>query len=111
MLTGVFYSSDGSLRDDTGHAWLRVRDWLEPNEAAAQVRAGVPFVVEWCDSSPVRGRPERFRRDVLARMITRNQAERYYDGASAVPTVVVGEVWSGASGDCLVFVEQGPHPR
>ena len=81
--------------------------WLEPEDAAARVRDGLPFVVEWCDAPPQRGRIERFKRDVLARMITKAEAARYAN-KSVVPTVVVGELWSGSAGDCLLFVEQGP---
>ncbi len=111
VLQRATYSESGDLVDEQGRTWQRVVDWLEPDEASGHVAAGLPYLVEWCASPPVRGRAERFKRDILRAMITRGEADRFI-GRGTVPTVMVGELWHSPShGDCLVFVQQDPSPR
>ncbi len=99
------------LKDDTGHSWWRVDDWVEPSEAYRLIGSGVRFVVERCLAEPKRGRVERYKKDVRAEMLTWEEAAAY-DGKLTVPTIMVGELWrSEADGDLLVFIEQGPYPR
>ena len=99
------------LKDDTGHSWRRVADWVEPSEADRLIGDGVRFVVERCLAEPKRGRVERYKKDVRAEMLTRQEAVAC-EGRRAVPTIMVGELWrSKSDGDLLVFVEQGPSPR
>jgi len=111
VLRGLGYAADGSLVDDTGHSWTRVSNWVEPSDAERLVRAGTRFVVQECSSPPEVVRPERFRRDVKARMITAAVLGDH-EGTSRVPTMMVGELWRSADGvELLLFVEQDPRPR
>ena len=111
LLQRATYSEHGDLVDEHGRTWQRVVDWVDPEEAVDHVAAGMPYLVEWCMRPPVRGRPERFRSDILRAMITRREADRLSRG-STVSTVMVGELWhSSRHSDCLVFVEQDPSPR
>ncbi|HET9649240.1 MAG TPA: hypothetical protein VFP34_13570 [Microlunatus sp.] len=108
MLQRATYSGNGDLVDEDGTAWQRVVDWLEPDEAAIHVAAGLPYLVEWRAATPVRGRPERFEHDILRAMVTRGQADRLIRRVG-VSALMVGELWhSTHRGDCLVFVEQDP---
>ena len=111
MLHGLRYTADGALVDDTGHSWHRVSDWLEPSDAEHRVQAGTSFVVQECSAPPVVVRPERFKQDVKAHMVTA-AVLRDSEGRSTVPTIMVGELWRNSDGaDLLLFVEQGPHRR
>ncbi len=111
MLRGLDYGSNGVLQDDTGHSWSRVSDWVEPADAEKLVREGTRFAIQGCLAAPVAGRAERFRRDVQAHMVTTAVAETYRE-RSAVPNVMVGELWrSPIDGDLLMFIEQGPFRR
>lgn len=111
MLSGLHYTSEGELQDGSGHTWRRVRSWVEPEQADELATSGTRFVVQRCQSSPVRGRPERFKRDVLRHMVQMREAEDSRK-AQTVPNVMVGELRrSEREGDLLLFVEQGPFPR
>lgn len=111
VLRGLEYGADGSLQDDTGHSWCRISDWVEPADAERLVKDGIRFAIQRCLTPPVAGRAERFRRDVKEHMVTRAVAETYKT-KSAVPTVMVGELWrSKDEGELLLFVEQGPRCR
>src|SRR5689334_13810213 len=92
MLSGLHYTDDGGLRDDTGHAWQRGISWVQPGQAENLVRSGTRYVVQRCQTAPYRGAPERFKRDVLDHMITMNEA-RSLMAKQRVPTVMVGELW------------------
>jgi hypothetical protein len=95
----------------TGHVWHRVRDWVEPDEAADFINAGVNHLVQPCQSPPRRGGCERFKRDVSAEMINRDRVGTF-EGKSRVPTVMVSELWRSArDGYCLVLIERGPNIR
>ena len=106
------YQDDGTMVDNAGRSWRRVRNWEEPSEAEQLIAVDTPYLVHWCGSEEPRSEPrERFKRDVLRSMPTRVKADRLSRRRS-VPTIMVGELWrSERSGDCLVFVEQGPYPR
>ena len=68
-------------------------------------------MVQECSAPPVAVRPERFKRDVKAHMVTATVLPDYA-GRSTVPTIMVGELWRSSDGaDLLLFVEQGPHRR
>lgn len=111
MLSSFHYGPDGELRDESGQSWRRVRSWVEPEEAHELAACGTRYAVQRCQSSPVRGKPERFKRDVLRHMVSRDEAEAFRK-AQTVPTVMVGELWtSEGDGDLLLFVEYGPFPR
>ena len=111
VLRGLEYGADGSLRDATGHSWRRINDWVDPDDAERLVGDGVRFAIQRCLTPPVAGRAERFKRDVKEHMVTGAVAETYKN-KSAVPTVMVGELWrSMDDGDLLLFVEQGPRSR
>lgn len=108
VLRRLEYAADGWLVDDTGHSWRRVSDWVERADAERLIHEATRFAVQGCSAPPITVRPERFKRDVKARMITATAAEDY-NGKSAVSTVMIGELWrSSESGDLLLFVEQGP---
>lgn len=84
---------------------------MEPVEAERLVREGTRFVVQHCRTPPIAERPERFKKDVRAHMLTSAAADAYANKLT-VPTVMVGELWnSSVAGDLLLFVEQGPHRR
>jgi hypothetical protein len=111
VMNGMEYRSDGQLGDDTGHRWRRVADWVEPLDADRLIADGTPLLVQWDHESPHQVRPERYPGGVRLSMLTRAEARRYRSKAQ-VPSVMVGELWrSEDAGDCLLFVEQGPHPR
>ena len=112
MSKGVGYKEDGRLEDDAGHVWRRVSGWVEPSDADRLVAAGVPFLIQWCgDDEILRGRPERYPRDVRRRMLTRAEA-RQYEKKASVPSVLVAELWrSQKAGDLLLFVANAPLPR
>lgn len=93
MLRGLEYGRDGRLQDDTGHRWSRVKDWVEPVEAERLVREGTRLVVQRCRKPPIAERPERFKKDVRAHMLTSADADAYADKMT-VPTIMVGELWS-----------------
>ncbi len=111
MLSGVEYDSAGRLVDDTGHTWRRTDSWVEPDDAEAAVAAGCRYLVQWCVRPPVRGRPERFRRDIKPSLLTRTAARTLEEAGERV-TVLVAERWtSQRAGALLLFVEQGSYPR
>jgi 2-keto-3-deoxy-6-phosphogluconate aldolase len=92
MLTGGRYDSDGRLVDDTGHSWMHVSSWVEPVDAEAAVQAGCRFLVQPCLEPPTRGRAERFTRDILPLVLTR-QAGAAFAAKSSVASVFIAEQW------------------
>ena len=64
----------------------------EPVDAEAAVQAGCRFLVQQCLEPPTRGRVERFKRDILPLLLTR-QAAAAFAGNSSVPTVFIAEQW------------------
>lgn len=110
MRTGLTYDEEGWLADDTAHRWQRIDSWVEPDAAEAAVAAGVRFLVQACARPPVRGRAERFSRDIKPSLITRADALASPGGHGV--TAFVAERWFGErNGELLLFVEQGAYPR
>ena len=64
----------------------------EPVDVEAAVQAGCRFLVQPCLEAPTRGRAERFKRDILPLLLTR-QAAAAFAGKSSVPTVFSAEQW------------------
>jgi 2-keto-3-deoxy-6-phosphogluconate aldolase len=58
----------------------------EPVDAEAAVQAGCRFLVQPCLEPPTQGRAERFKRDILPLLLTR-QAAAAFARKSSVPTV------------------------
>jgi hypothetical protein len=69
-----------------GHEGLLVSSWVEPVDAEAAVQADCRFLVQPCLEPPTRGRVERFKRDILPLLLTRQAAERL-PASPRLPTV------------------------
>ncbi|GAA0489116.1 hypothetical protein Ade02nite_73260 [Paractinoplanes deccanensis] len=84
--------------------WVRVRDWVEPDEAAAW---SGDWLVQWCGADPVAGGADK--RELVARMWTRRKAQR----KPKRRTVITAELWREEGGDreVLLFLEGPATPR
>ncbi|MEU8819254.1 hypothetical protein [Actinoplanes sp. NPDC048796] len=84
--------------------WVRVRDWVEPDEAAAWTG---DWLVQWCGAAPVAGGGDK--RQLVARMWTRRKAQR----SPKQRTVITAELWREQNGlhELLLFLEGPAAPR
>lgn len=104
MYEALHYAADGSLLDAKRHRWVRVRPWVPKDEVVQLIANGTDHLVERCLSRPVRGRRERFQRDIRSDL-----ANEPVDDLSEAG--FVAELWQGPASTVLLFVEQALQPR
>ncbi|CRK60926.1 hypothetical protein [Alloactinosynnema sp. L-07] len=102
-----------TLHDRAGELWQVEAAWLEPDEVAALLTRGTPWVVEWCGGD-LRWSDEEdadvLARSIRPRLITSAEATRLSRRRS-VPTVVAAALLANARAKLIFFSEGAPGER